>query len=122
MGQRQGLAAGASPRPTSQMSRVLSVHALSVHDLLDHVGPHLLLALGVLVAGPLPVSSSCSSPGLPLGPLTAPPGWRAAAAARGEQSVGEAAPGLGPLISTPQDCQEGSRCPAEHRKRSSDTS
>lgn len=30
--------------------QVLDVHALGVHDLLDDVGPHLLLALGVPVA------------------------------------------------------------------------
>lgn len=30
---------------------VLDIYSLGVHDLLDDVGPHLLLALGVLVAG-----------------------------------------------------------------------
>lgn len=30
---------------------MLDIHSLGVHDLLDDIGPHLLLALGVLVAG-----------------------------------------------------------------------
>lgn len=36
----------------TDVPEVLDVHPLGVHDLLDDVGPHLLLALGVLVAAP----------------------------------------------------------------------
>mgnify|MGYP006996380727 CR=1 FL=1 len=43
---------GVAQAHLTDVPEVLDVHALGVHDLLDHVGPHLLLALGVLVAGP----------------------------------------------------------------------
>ena len=45
MGRPQGLGSY-----FTDVLEVLDVHALSVHDLLDDIGPHLVLALRVFVA------------------------------------------------------------------------